>query len=179
MNNKIENTGLSQTEKTADSKSQMNRNEGLISEFKNQLTLREIFKGTLIYVNRKLWFIMVLYMAMFVAMGISSNGIHYLRAILLLSVCAVIIVDLLLILIMMIIFLFSNNKVITYKLYDDFLEISNKEGVSHIYKYNRIRSINKKNIIILCLPLLMFAIIAKRHLSPEQMQMLTTKNTKK
>ena len=170
MNNKIENTDTSQTEKTVDGKSQSNCNEELISEFKNQLTFKEMFKGTFIFINRKLWFLKLIFIVVFVAFGSSDND--YLLALLFSIFFAAIIMDLFLTL-TIVLLLFSTSKIATYKLYDNSLEISNNKGITHIYTYNRIRSIDKKNIIVLCFPQFWFAIIAKRHLSPEQMEMLT------
>jgi len=144
------------------------------SEFKNQLTHKEIIKGIFIYINRKLLIYMLLLMVVVFTFSFSSNNNLFLAV--LVSICAVIIAE------FSLIFIhkqqFSTDKIATYKLYNDCLEIVNSIGDSYIYKYNHIRVIETKDIIVLCLPKVSFAIIAKRHMNAEQIKMLTTKQTK-
>lgn len=140
----------------------------MISEFKNQLAQEEIMKGIIVYINKKLWLVVLLLLiAVFVFSFIKNND--FLLA-LSLSLCVAIIAELLLTLILK--RQFSTERSATYKLYNDFLEIIGSNGISNTYQYNQIQSIGVKDSIVLCLPKAGFAIIAKRHLNEEQIHTL-------
>ena len=159
-------------------------NGELISEFKNQLTHKEIIKGILIYINkgllkyfnRKLLIGIILLIVIVFAISISKNDNLFLVLSGLIGTAIV----LELLLIFMTKLQFSINKIATYKLYDGCLEIINSNGVSYIFKYNHIRIIEAKDIIVLCLPQAgSFAIVAKRLMNAEQIKILTTNSQKR
>lgn len=140
--------------------------DGIVSEFQNQLNQKEIIAGSMAYINRKLLHIILLFMAIVAVFSFINNDNIVLA--LVTSVCAIIITEIVLIFIIK--KQLSTGKAATYKLYNDFLKVVSSSGVSSTYKYNQIQSIGAKEIIVLCLAKGRFAIIAKRHLSAEQIQ---------
>lgn len=168
MNNKIE--PMPQTGRTGNGKSQPDYSEVMISEFKNQLTQKEIIVGLIVYVNKKLLSIIILLTSVvFVFSFISNNNV---LLSLFFAICAIIITE--------VILLFtlkqqlSTKKIATYKLYTNRLVIIGSNGISHTYEYDRIKSIVAKDVIVLCFSRTSFAIIAKRHLDREQMKIFTS-----
>jgi len=139
---------------------------GNISEFKNQLTQKEIIKGLIIYINKKLLNIILLLPTIVFILSFTINN-NILLA-LFLSICITIFTELFLFFLLK--QQFSTEKIATYKLYDNCLEIINSNSISHTYKYGSIQSTETKDIIVLFLPKNSFAIIAKRHINAEQIE---------
>ena len=139
---------------------------GNISEFKNQLTQKEIIKGLIIYINKKLLNVILLLTSIVFILSFTTNN-NILLA-LFLSICITIFTELFLFFLLK--QQFSTEKIATYKLYDNCLEIINSNSISHTYEYGSIQSIETKDIIVLFLPKNSFAIIAKRHINAEQIE---------
>jgi len=136
----------------------------MISELQNQLTQKEIVKGLLVYLNRKLWYIFIL--LPMIAFAFSYIGKHSFLEALFGAFIIALLAEIVLVLMHM--RQFSTNKVAIYKLHDDFLEIVGSDGIPHSYPYVQVKSIEARDIIILFLSRNSFAIVSKRHLNAEQ-----------
>lgn len=140
----------------------------MISEFENQLTKKEILKGLLIYINRKLWYIILL-LIIIAFLFAYSTGYDLIGSLVNTFVIAII-AEIILTLIHM--QQFSTNKISTYKLHNDFVEIIGSNGIAHTYQYTQIKSVNTKDVIVLLLSKACFAIVAKQRMNAEQIRIL-------
>lgn len=140
----------------------------MISEFRNQLTQIEIFKGLLIYINRKLCYSILLFM---IVVGVFA---YISRDSLMDGLLGALVIAIVSEIFLTLVYMrqFSTKKIAIYKLHDDFLEIIGSNGISQTYNYSQVQSIGAKDIIVLFLSKSSFAVVAKRHLNTKQIRIL-------
>ena len=136
--------------------------------FQNQLNEREIRQGIRVFLCRRLWpFLMLAALGIFVLLCVNGMRVVY-------AIC--ISVGGILLSALLFAFLlkrqFSTQKVATYRLHSGKLEIINSNGAVNTYLCREMKRISAKDVIVLCFPKDAFAIVAKRNIQEEVMDLL-------
>lgn len=140
------------------------------SSFENQLNYKEIAKGVFIYFNQRFYPMVI---AIFLAVLIPFSQAQGVFSGLSMSLLAVLIFESLMFLALQT--NFSPRKTAQYNLNKTSFEIINNSGQHSSYRYADVKALQFKHIIILCLSKSGFAILAKRQMNEEQINLFLQK----
>lgn len=137
--------------------------------FQNQLTVKEINKGILVYLIKNFWIFLIFSIAIVVILFVGTNNWN------ILAVLLYLVLTLGITLIITFIDLrrkMSPKKIATYHLKKEMLEIVSSNGEVTVHTYDQVKVINSDILFVLFFTTTSFAIIAKRNLTEEQVAFL-------
>lgn len=136
------------------------------SSFENQLNNKEIIKGIIAYVNQRFYpLVIAVFLIVFLSFSMNQDIFSGFS----MSLLAVFIFEGLMFLALKA--NFSPRKTAQYLVNETSFEIINHNGQHFSYGYAEVKVLQFKDILILCLSKRSFAILAKRHMNEEQINL--------